>query len=113
MTQKVAKPDADEQRPPPVLVGAGAAQVGAFRAAKEPRRAIVRLTPKAKDSSLPRNHLAIAVVTATMSDSAPSPKTSRPAAITASVPLTAVSAAPSEAQHAEEEASPCGCRCGR
>ncbi len=55
---------------------------------------MVRFTPKAKESSFPRNHLAMAVVTATISDSAPRPNTRRPAAIIASVPLAAVSAAP-------------------
>ena len=45
---------------------------------------------------MPRNHLAIAVVMATMSDSAPRPNTRRPAAITASVPLSAVSTAPAK-----------------
>ena len=57
---------------------------------------MVRLMPNAKDSSLPRNHLAMAVVTATMSDSAPRPKTRRPAAITESLPLSAVRAAPAK-----------------
>ena len=46
------------------------AQVGEFWASHEPARAIIRLMPKAKLSSLPRNHFATAVVTATMSDSA-------------------------------------------
>ena len=43
---------------------------------------MVRFTPKAKLNSLPLNQRAMAVVTATMSDSAPRPKTRRPAAIT-------------------------------
>ena len=46
-------------------------------AATDARRAIVRLIPKAKLSSLPRNHFARAVVTATIIDSAPRPKTVR------------------------------------
>ena len=79
------EPHGDDERVLPALVG-GAAQLGELSAAKEPRRAIVRFTPKAKQSSLPRNHFAMAVVTATMSDSAPRPNTSRPAAITAIVP---------------------------
>ena len=41
---------------------AGLAQVGEFRAANDPSRPMVRLTPKANDSSFPLNHLAIAVV---------------------------------------------------
>ena len=45
---------------------------------------------------MPRNHLAIAVVTATMSDSAPRPKIRRPATITASLALTTVIAAPAK-----------------
>ena len=45
---------------------------------------MVRLIPNAKLSSLPLNHRAMAVVTATMSDSAPSPKIRRPATIDAS-----------------------------
>src|ERR1022692_1500441 len=51
-------------------------------ARSDPAREIIRLIPKAKLSSFPRNHLAIAVVTATISDSAPRPKTNRPVAIT-------------------------------
>src|SRR5512136_1015904 len=61
------------------------ASVGELSAAKDPSRAIVRLIPKAKLSSLPRNHRAMAVVTATISDSAPSPNSRRPATITARV----------------------------
>ena len=73
---------------------------------------MVRFTPKANESSLPRNHLAIAVVTATMSDSAPRPNTRRPAAITASDPLSAVSAAPAK-HRTPKRAWRAGCRCGR
>ena len=67
-----------------------------MRAANEPSLAIVRLIPNANDSSLPRNHLAIAVVTATISDSAPRPKIRRPAAIGTSDPQAAVIAAPAK-----------------
>ena len=73
---------------------AGAAQLGELSARNDPSRAIVRLRPKAKLSSFPLNHFAIAVVTATMSDSAPRPNTSRPAAMTRSSPDAAVMAAP-------------------
>jgi hypothetical protein len=75
---------------------AGRAQVGELSAKKEPSLAIVRLTPNAKESSLPLNHFAIAVVTETMSDSAPRPKMSRPVAITAREPLTTVTTAPTK-----------------
>ncbi len=44
-------------------------------------RQTVRFTPKAKLSSLPLNQAASAVVMATMSDSAPMPKTRRPVAM--------------------------------
>src|SRR5450756_2613679 len=61
------------------------AQPGELSAANDPSLAIVRLMPKAKLSSFPRNHRAIAVVTPTISDSAPRPNTKRPATITESV----------------------------
>ena len=51
---------------------------------------MVRLSPKAKLSSLPLNHLAMAVVTATMSGSAPTPRRKRPAAMTRKSEETAV-----------------------
>src|SRR5438552_18935982 len=70
------------------------AQVGEFCASQVPSRAIIRLMPKAKLSSLPRNHLATAVVTATINDSAPSPNTSRPEAITVSAGEATVMPAP-------------------
>ena len=44
---------------------------------------MVRLRPNARLSSFPLNQRAMAVVTATISDSAPRPNSSRPAAITA------------------------------
>jgi hypothetical protein len=72
------------------------AQVGELSAATEASRAMVRLMPKAKLSSLPLNHLASAVVTATIIDSAPNPSTVRPAIITTALPLAAVSRAPSK-----------------
>ena len=56
--------------------------MGELSAATDPSRAMVRLSPKAKESSFPLNHLASAVVTATMSGSAPTPRRKRPAAIT-------------------------------
>ena len=64
------------------LAYAARAQVGEFSAANEPRRQMVRMTPKAKLSSLPLNQRASAATTATFKDSAPMPKMSRPAAIT-------------------------------
>ncbi len=64
--------------------------------ANEPSRAIVRFTPKAKLSSLPRNQRAMPTVTATISDSAPIPKISRPAAMTSNSPVAAVTAAPTK-----------------
>src|SRR6516162_4386165 len=70
------------------------AQVGELSAATEASRAMVRLMPKAKLSSFPLNHFARAVVTATIMDSAPSPKTVRPAIITGALPRAAVMAAP-------------------
>src|SRR5688572_28571171 len=53
------------------LSQAGRAQVGELSARNDPRRAMVRFTPKANDSSFPLNQRASAVVTETMSDSAP------------------------------------------
>ena len=67
---------------------------GELSAANDPSRAIVRLMPNAKLSSFPLNHFATAVVTATMSDSAPRPNSSRPAAIIVSVPESDVTMAP-------------------
>jgi hypothetical protein len=61
-------------------------QVGEFRARNDPRRAMVRFRPKAKESSFPLNHRARIVVMATIMDSAPSPKIRRPAAITTMFP---------------------------
>ena len=57
-------------------------------------RVIVRLIPNAKLSSLPLNHFAMAVVTATISDSAPIPNTNRPIAITQKTGVAAVMMAP-------------------
>src|SRR5271166_2471975 len=74
---------------------AARAHVGELRAAKDPRRQIVRFMPKAKLSSLPLNHRARAAVTATFKDSAPIPKMSRPAAMIQSAPEEAVMAGPS------------------
>ena len=51
---------------------------------------MVRFSPKAKLSSLPLNHLARAVVTATHRDSAPSPSTVLPATMTAKWPTSPV-----------------------
>ena len=76
------------------LSNAPLAQLGEFKARNEPSRAIVKLTPKAKLSSLPLNHFAMAQVTETISDSAPMPKISRPVAMMASWPDAAVIAAP-------------------
>src|SRR5277367_2181071 len=93
VTQKVPKPteinNGERQ-----LLYANRAQVGEFCASHDPSRAIIRLIPKAKLNSLPRNHLAVAVVTATISDSAPSPKMSLPAAIIANLPERAVTIDP-------------------
>ena len=93
VTQKVANPTAMSSGMRQSSY-AQPAHDGELRAANDPSLAIVRLMPKAKLSSFPLNHLPIAVVTATMSDSAPRPKISRPAAIVASVPDSAVTAAP-------------------
>ncbi len=88
-------PTATEMRSGPCQwANSGLAQLGELSAANEPSRAMVRLMPKAKLSSLPLNQRAMAQVTATMSDSAPRPKTRRPAAIVTRSPLAAVSAAP-------------------
>ena len=57
------------------------AQLGELSAATDPRRPNVRLRAIANDSSLPLNHLARAVVMATMRGSEPMPSTNRPAAI--------------------------------
>ena len=70
------------------------AQLGELCASIVPKRAISRLMPKAKLNSFPRNHLAIAVVTATMSDSAPMPKMKRPAAMKKKREVAAVRIAP-------------------
>src|SRR5438876_11639324 len=70
------------------------AHVGEFCASQVPSRAIIRLMPKAKLNSFPRNHLAMAVVTAMISDSAPSPKISRLGAITASLHARTVTMEP-------------------
>jgi hypothetical protein len=48
----------------------------------DPARAIARFTPKANPSCLPMNHWPMMTVIATIIDSAPRPKISRPAAIT-------------------------------
>src|ERR1700747_1651828 len=93
VTQKVANPTeiiSGERQ----LLYAEWAQVGEFWASQVPRRETVRLIPNAKLSSLPRNHFAIAVVTATMRDSAPMPNTSRPAAMTGNLPARTVKIAP-------------------
>ncbi len=78
------------------LSNAARAQVGELRAANEPSRAMVRLAPNAKLSSFPLNQRAMAQVTETMSDSAPIPKISRPAAMTQNSPVAAVTAAPTK-----------------
>ena len=57
------------------------AQLGELSASQDAARAISRLTPKAKLSSLPLNYFASAVVTATISGSAPIPSTKRAASI--------------------------------
>jgi hypothetical protein len=75
------------------LVYSGLAQPVDQSALAEPSRAMVRLMPNAKLSSLPLNHLASAVVTATMSGSAPTPSRNRPAAMTANCEDMAVTAA--------------------
>ena len=61
----------------------GAAKLRELSAASEPTRAMVRLMPIAKDSSLPLNQRPRTVVAATMSGSAPSPRRKRPAIMTA------------------------------
>ena len=70
------------------------AQLGELCASSVPKRAITRLMPKAKLSSFPRNHLARAVVTETISDSAPMPKMKRPLAMTPKRGVAAVRMAP-------------------
>ena len=57
----------------------GSANDGDQSAEAEPSRAIERLMPNAKPSSLPLNHLASTAVTATISGSAPRPSRKRPA----------------------------------
>ena len=85
----------------PVASHSGSCQLAYSGLAKEvdqsaeadPRRAIDRLMPKAKDSSLPLNHLASAAVAATISGSAPMPSRKRPASMVSNVPVDAISAA--------------------
>ena len=63
---------------------------------------MVRLMPKAKLSSLPLNHLASAVVTATIIDSAPRPSTVLPDDHqSARLPLAAVRTRPEQAKDGE------------
>ena len=57
---------------------------------KEPARAIIKFKPKANASSLPLNHLATAVLIATIIDSAPRPNTKRPVAMVIKLPFVAV-----------------------
>ena len=64
------------------VVNNACAHDGELSAATDAMRATRRFTPKANPSSLPLNHFASAVVTATISDSAPRPRTKRPASIT-------------------------------
>ena len=64
------------------VVNNACAHEGELSAATDATRATSRFTPKAKPSSFPLNHFANAVVTATISDSAPRPSTNRPASIT-------------------------------
>src|SRR5690606_14292978 len=59
----------------------------------EPSRAIDRLMPNAKLSSLPLNHFASTAVAATISGSAPSPSMKRPARMVSNRSVDAVSAA--------------------
>src|SRR5690606_8693676 len=59
----------------------------------EPSRAIERLMPKAKLSSLPLNHLASTAVAATISGSAPMPSRKRPASMVSKRAVDAISAA--------------------
>ena len=87
-------PDPADRRP-------GSPKSGELSAATDASRAIVRLIPKAKLSSLPLNHFASAVVTATIIDSAPSPSTVRPAIITGALPRNAVSDRPHQAEEGE------------
>ena len=77
------------------------AHVGELRAANDPSLAMVRFIPNAKLSSLPLNHFATAVVTATIRDSAPSPKTSLPAAMGINVSLSAVMTDPRRQRRAK------------
>ena len=60
----------------------------------EPARAMLRLTPNANPSCRPTNHCPIATVIATIIDSAPRPKISRPAAIAGKFGAIAVTTAP-------------------
>src|SRR6266478_1750944 len=102
VTQKVAKRteirSGDRQ-----FLYAECAHVGEFCASQVPRREIIRLIPNAKLSSFPRNHFATAVVTATIKDSAPRPKISRPAAMKASLPDSTVTIAPNRHRVRSEE----------
>ena len=52
-----------------------------MKAAKVPRRLMVRLMPNDNASSFPLNHRAMMVLWATMSDSEPSPNMKRPTSI--------------------------------
>src|SRR5574338_210164 len=70
-------------------------QLGELRERNEPSLATVRFNPKAKDNSLPLNHLAIIVVIATIIDSAPKPKSNLPVAINQILPVNAVTIEPS------------------
>ena len=81
-------------------------QVGDVSAASDPRRAIVRLSPNANPISRPRNHLARPVDDATMSDSAPSPNSSRPATMAANTVIVADSAAPARQIAANTNSGP-------
>src|ERR1700675_1337723 len=95
MMQNVANPTEIRSGPRQVVYD-DLAQVGEFCASQLPKRAIIRLMPKAKLNSLPRNHLATAVVTATIRDSAPKPKIKRPVAITLSCPDKTVTIDPAK-----------------
>src|SRR5438045_2134879 len=66
------------------------AHEGEVSAAVDAERAMRRLTAKAKLSSLPLNHLASAVVTATINGSAPIPNTKRAASMVVAEPFISI-----------------------
>ena len=71
-----------------------AIQASVLKLNRVPSRMKVSASPKAKASSLPLNHLARMALWQTISDSAPMPKTVRPAIISQKVGATATITAP-------------------